>query len=63
MFIPNKETLEVWSMQNYEKVSTSKVSKTGKYVLLQTLWVIDSICMDSIHVLDFSTQILVCLEL
>jgi len=63
MFIPTREVLEVWSMQNYEKISMSKVSKTGRYVLIQTLWVIDSICIPSIHVLDFSTQISVCLEL
>uniref|UniRef100_A0A2S2P4L9 Rab3 GTPase-activating protein non-catalytic subunit n=1 Tax=Schizaphis graminum TaxID=13262 RepID=A0A2S2P4L9_SCHGA len=30
MFIPNREVLEVWSMHNYEKISVSKVSKTGR---------------------------------
>ncbi|XP_022162830.1 rab3 GTPase-activating protein non-catalytic subunit isoform X1 [Myzus persicae] len=30
MFIPTREVLEVWSMQNYEKISMSKVSKTGR---------------------------------
>lgn len=63
MFIPTREVLEVWSMQNYEKISMSKVSKTGRYVVMQTSWVIDSICITSIHVLDFFTQISVCLEL
>lgn len=41
MFIPNKEVLEVWSMHNYEKISVSKVSKTGRCVLLQTFNDID----------------------
>lgn len=30
MYIPTKEVLEVWSMHNYEKISMSKVSKTGR---------------------------------
>lgn len=30
MYIPNRETLEIWAMQNYEKISVSKVSKHGK---------------------------------
>lgn len=31
MYIPSRESLEIWAMQNYEKISTSKVSKHGRY--------------------------------
>lgn len=31
MYIPNREALEIWTMQNYEKISVSKVSKHGRY--------------------------------
>lgn len=31
MYIPNKEALEIWAMQNYEQISVSKVSKHGRY--------------------------------
>ncbi|XP_050425334.1 rab3 GTPase-activating protein non-catalytic subunit [Adelges cooleyi] len=30
MYLPNQESLEVWAMQNYEKVSALKVSKNGR---------------------------------
>lgn len=32
MYIPCKESLEVWAMHNYEKISVSKVSKHGRYL-------------------------------
>lgn len=31
MYIPSREALEIWTMQNYEKISESKVSKHGRY--------------------------------
>lgn len=33
IYVPNRESLEVWSMQNYEKILVHKVSKHGRYVL------------------------------
>jgi len=31
IYIPSKAILEIWAMQNYEKISVLNVSKNGRY--------------------------------
>jgi len=34
IYIPMRESIEIWAMQNYEQISISKVSKHGRYFLI-----------------------------
>lgn len=38
MYIPNREVLEIWTMQNYEKISESHVSKYGRYFVIDFIY-------------------------
>lgn len=61
MYIPSRELLEIWAMQNYEKVSVSKVSNHGRYFLISSVQIYYFIAF--ICIIDYSTPILVYLEL